>query len=277
MVSLSLFLSLSLTHTHTCPVLLYLCVLSEMAHVSALQSAPPLPTDSLPPATSTPSQAPLTTSTSTPASSLLPPSVNPLLTPLLGDSSNGASSTQSPLASLIGMTKSPPTSAVVAAALQQLQQASLQSPLHSSPSTAIAPTGLRSGTVTARPLNFASPLGRTQVSPAIQPKSQNMAPLGMVVASTTPAHVKSPGTKIVTAQPIPNASSVSMAEILASLQKQPSSIATSIGGPVLNGLLSGSPEVNPIHSQTGSNSNSSALPSGNLTPLTPSAHHLLNS
>ena len=241
-----------------------------MAHVSALQSAAPVPVSTLPPITNTPSQLPHVTSTSTPTSSTLPPNVNPLLTPLLGDNSNGASSvssSQSPLASLISLAKTPPNAAVLAAisSLQQLQQAT-QSPL----SRTLTPTGLSSRTVTARPLNFAPsplPTSRALSSPTMQPKSQNIAPVNLV--SSPSMHNVSPATKIVTAQPIPNAASISVAEILASLQRQP--IGNSPGGLVQNG---GPPlglgEVNPQ-----SVSNATAV-STSVSPLTPSTPNLLS-
>lgn len=247
-----------------------------MAHMSALRAAPPVAISTLPISTNTPSQLPVTASISTPASCSFPPAANPLLTPLLGDNSNSASSvssTQSPLASLI-MGKTPPNSAMMAA-LQQLQQQTAQSPFSRAlSSTSLTPTGLssRTGTVTARPLNFASsPLpGRTHNSPAVQPKLPSAAP-PTVAVSSSPLHSKSPGTKIVTAQPIPSTANLTVAEILASLQKQPP--ATSPGAPVVNGGLPSGLSVNPLHTQ----SVGSATPvSSTVSPLTPSTPNLLS-
>ena len=81
-------------------------------------------------------------------------------------------------------------------------------------------------------------------------------------------HNVSPATKIVTAQPIPSAASISVAEILASLQKP---MGNSLGMPVQNGGPPMGHEVNPLQSV----SNSTAV-SSSVSPLTPSTPNLLS-
>ena len=134
-------------------------------------------------------------------SSIQPPSFP---TPLLSDHSNGSISNlsaSSPLAiaaAALVNSHNPVSVAAAITQLQQLQQASSSVIPTSSPSSS---SFLRSGTVTARPLNFTSS-PRPQSSPSL---------LGVKGhASQSP--------KVVTVQPLPNSVTSKMAEVIASLQ-----------------------------------------------------------
>lgn len=163
------------------PILFY--VLLEMSQLSAAPQSPQ------------PVDIASNTVTSTPLSNL--PTNDNTLTPLISEHSNGTSSTisaSSPQA-LVAALHNPASIAAALSTLQQLQQQSVTSPF-------------KSGTVTARPLNFAS-------SPAISRPSQSPLfksnpPPPPVTTTAATAQTKSP---VVTVQPLTN-----LTEMIATLQ-----------------------------------------------------------
>lgn len=146
------------------------------------------------------------TVTSTPNSQLHSNAPPTILTPLLNEHSNGTtSSTVSPLAiaaAALVNSHNPVSVAAAISTLQQLQQQQQVTITPSSPSSSTSPHSFRSGTVTARPLNFTSPV------------RSNQSPL--ITKGLTP-QPQSP--KVVTIQPLPNSTMTTrMAEVIASLQ-----------------------------------------------------------
>ena len=218
-----------------------------MAQISALSHTVPQSPLTNPP----PGIVPITqsTNTSTPTTCQMSPNATAHLTPLLNETSSSTSSINSPMAIATAPgVNSPNSVAAVLSTLQQLQQAGNHSSLlpsssplktsqilNSPPTTSVfssqSTAQLRSGTVTARPLNFApSPSSKTPLSPLL--KSQAVNPSQPMIAGqstslSTPLipQGKSPGAKIVTVQPLSSLpGNASVAEIIASLQQNVSSL-----------------------------------------------------
>ena len=217
-----------------------------MAQISALSHTVPQSPLTNPP----PGIVPITqsTNTSTPTTCQMSPNATAHLTPLLNETSSSTSSINSPMAIATAPgVNSPNSVAAVLSTLQQLQQAGnhssllpSSSPLKTSqilnsPSTTVfssqSTAQLRSGTVTARPLNFApSPSSKTPLSPLLKSQAVNLSqPMiaGQSSSLSTPLipQGKSPGAKIVTVQPLSSLpGNASVAEIIASLQQNVSSL-----------------------------------------------------
>jgi hypothetical protein len=150
-------------------------ILDDMAQLCSLANGPRSPDEWLPPTASNDA-----TVTSTPTSSTQPAGDN-LTTPT-------SVSNSSPLALAAALVNNPTSIAAALTQLQQIQQGGA------------SPTPLRSGTVTARPLNFTS---SSKNPPLIKPQQPGAPP-------------RSPASKLVTVQPISN--SVSMTDLLMTLQ-----------------------------------------------------------
>ncbi len=223
------------------------CFVSEMAEISALSATiiPQSPQHESQPGPSTPS-TPVPRSTTT-----------TVHTPLLSDVNNGPTYSSSPLGTVPYSTlnNSPGSIAAAISTLQHLQQLGGQSsstgspgshnPLSTGatllpPSSSSLPTSgvtLPGISVTARPLSLSTKTPSVPLSPLI--KTQ------IPLSSVSNNQGRSPGTKVVTVQPLPGNASV--ADFIASLQQNVSTLLKQQQGTVsttpsfsslLNGLQS---------------------------------------